>query len=549
MGRRTRRQHNGGRVSILTTPTLAIAPPVPVKTPPTPTDPLHTIFSMFKTLPPVDAILMETTMRLLIRLNEMPKEQLDDLVKEVYTNTDEDVIKRNVEMLSEAGIIPPVEDAIHGGDDGDEEEPPNVKRRALPGRDGSPIPATPAPTPTRHSTRIPTPSRRMLDVMEVEAEEAEAQRRYEEFMAELNGKITPIANTYPELSPFLQELVRNITDRNMLSKSVDILFPRRAVEIWKSIRGNTAREIYEHHSVDMQCNNTIGHPSSNSYPPYSANGVCYMCGIPFNNTRDGMKPSCEHILPIVQAVFFLDLYKVLDRTADINVLRMEYGWAHFCCNQIKSDYSYIRTLLKGRNPPTWEFSDRDTKYVIRSILHKVPYPDYCVATKAEITRTITNEPTWINQRASSIKTRIDPILAYIGRDGRTPAMVAVAGLRNLVDTKNLRKEFLDILASVLQANAGVKRGRARSKKTRRHKQMAGFMLNTLKSQLPMLVEKFEPALEAGLRSSLKKMKVEHPDEAKVFLANWTKLNAAVNSELATGARRRKRTRRNKNKRT
>ena len=64
----------------------------------------------------------------------------------------------------------------------------------------------------------------------------------------------------------------------------------------------------------------------------------------------------------------------------------------------------------------------------------------------------------------------------------------------------------------------------------------------------MLVEKFEPALETGLRSSLKKMKAEHPDEAKVFLANWNKLNAAVNSELsATGARRRggKRTKRNK----
>jgi hypothetical protein len=81
--------------------------------------------------------------------------------------------------------------------------------------------------------------------------------------------------------------------------------------------------------------------------------------------------------------------------------------------------------------------------------------------------------------------------------------------------------------------------------------MAAFVLNTLKSQLPMLVERFEPTLEAGLRSSLKKIKAEHPEEAKIFLANWTKLNAAVNSELAvpTGARRRggKRTRRNKNK--
>lgn len=83
--------------------------------------------------------------------------------------------------------------------------------------------------------------------------------------------------------------------------------------------------------------------------------------------------------------------------------------------------------------------------------------------------------------------------------------------------------------------------------------MSGFILNTVKSQLPMLIEKFEPALEAGLRESLKTMKMQHPEESAVFLTNWTKLDAAVRSELAApklGARRRvKRTRRSKRKYT
>jgi hypothetical protein len=70
----------------------------------------------------------------------------------------------------------------------------------------------------------------------------------------------------------------------------------------------------------------------------------------------------------------------------------------------------------------------------------------------------------------------------------------------------------------------------------------------------MLIEKFEPQIQAGLRSSLKTMKAQHPEQAALFLTNWNKLNAAVNSELAAppmrappmGARRRvKRTRRNK----
>ena len=82
--------------------------------------------------------------------------------------------------------------------------------------------------------------------------------------------------------------------------------------------------------------------------------------------------------------------------------------------------------------------------------------------------------------------------------------------------------------------------------------MAGFVLNTVKTQLPMLIEKFEPALEAGLRDSLKTMKAKNPQQAAFFLTNWAKLDAAVRSELAApkmGARRVKRTRRIKRRYT
>lgn len=86
--------------------------------------------------------------------------------------------------------------------------------------------------------------------------------------------------------------------------------------------------------------------------------------------------------------------------------------------------------------------------------------------------------------------------------------------------------------------------------------MSGFILSTVKSQLPMLIEKFEPVLEEGLRSSLKTMKARNPQQASVFLKNWTKLDGAIRSELSApvtpvapppvGARRRvKRTRRSK----
>lgn len=73
--------------------------------------------------------------------------------------------------------------------------------------------------------------------------------------------------------------------------------------------------------------------------------------------------------------------------------------------------------------------------------------------------------------------------------------------------------------------------------------MASIVLTTLKSQLPLLVEKYEPEIEAKLRESLRTIKTAHPDEASIFLTNWNKLNSAVQAELTApssmGGRKRK----------
>jgi hypothetical protein len=73
--------------------------------------------------------------------------------------------------------------------------------------------------------------------------------------------------------------------------------------------------------------------------------------------------------------------------------------------------------------------------------------------------------------------------------------------------------------------------------------MAAVMLNTVKTQLPMLVEKFEPQIEAKLRESLRALKASHPEEIAIFYPNWVKLNKAVQEELgatpSVGAKRRK----------
>jgi len=54
-------------------------------------------------------------------------------------------------------------------------------------------------------------------------------------------------------------------------------------------------------------------------------------------------------------------------------------------------------------------------------------------------------------------------------------------------------------------------------------------------QIPMLVERYEPQIEANLRSTLTALKAQHPDEAALFHTNWMKLDKVVRSSLGTSA--------------
>ena len=73
-----------------------------------------------------------------------------------------------------------------------------------------------------------------------------------------------------------------------------------------------------------------------------------------------------------------------------------------------------------------------------------------------------------------------------------------------------------------------------------------FLLKTVTAQLPGLIENYEPQIEEALVGALTKIKLEHPDEAQLFLVNWRKINLHVEAVLASGGRR-KRTRRHKRK--
>lgn len=60
--------------------------------------------------------------------------------------------------------------------------------------------------------------------------------------------------------------------------------------------------------------------------------------------------------------------------------------------------------------------------------------------------------------------------------------------------------------------------------------MQNLALKMVTSQLPTLIETYEDSIQKGLEASLGSLK-EHPDEAKLFLTNWRKLDAVVEARL------------------
>ena len=83
---------------------------------------------------------------------------------------------------------------------------------------------------------------------------------------------------------------------------------------------------------------------------YYNNKRCYICSGYFNDHTgrfiDGRTPECEHILPIFLALRHLWIVRkndISEYTEDqLGVLNEEYEFSHRCCNQCKSDLSFIQ---------------------------------------------------------------------------------------------------------------------------------------------------------------------------------------------------------------
>ena len=332
----------------------------------------------------------------LVDLKKIDTEALKEHIKTIDTG----VINTNVDFLVNAGILPPVD-----------------------------------VTPEKRK-RERTPSKKVQENIQQEKDEnQEEEARLAELAALQVSRLKDLPDDWDKFPAILKDLP--ICDHNSASIVMDTLFPADVTSKWRE-KKKTCRQIYELSNIDAQCNRVVK-------PKEPKDDVCYICGFEFDETVEGLQRACEHILPIVQAVFFLELYT---RGKPINQAQLlEYDWAHRCCNYVKNDYSFLTTRMKN-NYPTYVFNANQASLTLSLIQNtkensKTGQQKYIGL--EHIQPKIALNPKWKEERLEYIHdVKMTPIVDYIASHGDN-GIALMIGYKNCLADKNIHHSFLTLL--------------------------------------------------------------------------------------------------------
>jgi hypothetical protein len=352
----------------------------------------------------------------------------DTLVREYLKNSPRETVLETLELLAKYGVIPPVE-KLQGG----------VR--------SSPRPKKPSLRAKLFKEDAEETARSILLSREQDRLRKERQELAEKTRADVQARLEssdgPLKQFDKPVDGLIQDLINNLSRCETHEPSVFLraLFPEPSISVWQHVVTKSYRDIWELHSEDTQCNAVL-----------SSNGIdeeCYICGLTIEEKtgqRNSLGPSCEHILPVMQAMFFLDLYRSSDgplTSAKRAFLQMEYAWSHLCCNLVKNVTSLLKTVVDVNNFPSWEFDETNTTQMLTTIFKTNTHGSGALLSKLPRG---TNIDTWITQRVDSIKTnKMDKIVAYIKSKGVNGGVIALMGLKNCVNPKNIDARFLEIL--------------------------------------------------------------------------------------------------------
>jgi hypothetical protein len=199
-----------------------------------------------------------------------------------------------------------------------------------------------------------------------------------------------------------------------------------------------AREFWETTSPTTQCNNVLKNsPKEN----------CWLCGYHlFPAASGGENPKttvCEHIFPVGQGVFFLELYHSKSpSTMSPERLKLEYDWAHAKCNSIKSNKNFIK---EDMNPTTgrikkWVVDETNILNMLNSISIEGPKQIFPEESNIKF------DKNWKNDQFKIIKIRIQDILdTQINHGEDTAMMTYLLGIAKCIDPERLNKKVRHML--------------------------------------------------------------------------------------------------------
>jgi hypothetical protein len=210
-------------------------------------------------------------------------------------------------------------------------------------------------------------------------------------------------------------------DEGSKAEAYKVFEPKLAEQMKQAV--GTYRGIFEPSTPTTQCDKS-GHP-------FVAGMPCYICGlaIPSTGSLDGptdeLYPECEHLFPVTQARWFLDLYMSTRPPSDkwtSQAVQLEYDYAHRVCNQAKGMKSFV---IDTEGVPA--YSPRNTAAILKHIQDRAK-SNLTAKGYADPTGTMARIRDTILSRAPQIKARIDALVAHV----KSQAVVTDPALKNLV---------------------------------------------------------------------------------------------------------------------
>lgn len=212
------------------------------------------------------------------------------------------------------------------------------------------------------------------------------------------------------------------------------------------------RGVLEPTAPTTQCERA-GHPFKPDMP-------CYLCGLPIpdkkllSGSEDELWVECEHIFPVTEARWYLDLYMSTRPPDDAwtrRAIELEYAQAHRVCNQAKSNFSFIKD--EGGRPVVSRVGIQKVlkNIQIRARGHVGNYQDQRLS---YIMRTIADT---ILTRAPIIEKIVENIIGHVNEVALgDPNMVLLMRTSLLVDPSSLSAGVREVYDKWNTGSAGVR---------------------------------------------------------------------------------------------